>query len=121
MISGFLFAQSVAAAHVCPLAAPHAAAAGHVATSTQAPMPPSCAGMATPPDSTSTANACESHCSVGQSSDVQALAWVAALGLPQALRLRVPDRGVPDARAAIWFSSLRSAPPLSLLFGHFLI
>ena len=121
MISGFLFAQSVAAAHVCPLTAEHVAAGGHVATSTQAPMTPGCAGMAAPADSTSTANACESHCSVGQPSDVHALAWVAALGLPPALRLRVPDRHVPDARAALWFSSLRSAPPLSLLFGHFLI
>lgn len=121
MMVGLVFAQIVAMVHACPLLSPQGEASMQVALSDRVPMPPDCVGMTGQPDSTSTANACESHCNAGQQIDVQPAALLAAFCLQPALTVRVAEPGVPDPGAAIWLSSLAAAPPRSLLFGHFLI
>jgi hypothetical protein len=121
MMVGLMFAQIVAMAHACPLLLPQGDASMQVALPDRAPMPADCVGMTGQPDSTSTANACESHCNTGQQIDVQSAALSAPIGLQPVLTIRVVEHGIPDPGAAIWLSSLRAAPSLSLLFGHFLI
>ncbi len=121
MMVGLVFAQIVALAHACPLLLPQADASTQVALPERVPMPADCTDMSGPSDSTSSANACESHCNAGQQIDVQSAALLAPIGLQPALTIRVAEPGVPDPRAAIWLSSLGAAPARSLLFGHFLI
>ncbi len=121
MMLGFLFAQIVATAHACPLLAPQADVATQIAAADRASMPADCPAMTAQPDSTSTANACALHCNAGQQIDVQSAALAAPIALQLPLTIRVVELGIPDALATIWFSSLGAAPPLSLLFGHFLI
>jgi hypothetical protein len=118
-ISAFLFGQMVAVAHACPLLGSHAGPAKQVAVADR--MPADCAGMAAMPDRAFNANACDSHCSADQQIDVQVVACMAPLAPQAALTIRAVDPGSPAAREEIWLSSLGGAPPLSLLFGHFLI
>jgi hypothetical protein len=121
MMMGLLFAQIVTVVHACPLLMGDVDKLTRVAAPDRVPMPVDCAGMADQPDATSTASACESHCNAGQQIDVQSAALAAPLGLQPALTIRVVETGVRDARATIWLSALGAAPPLSLLFGRFLI
>ena len=121
MMLGLVFAQIVAMAHACPLLLPQGDAWTQVAPPDRVPMPADCVGMAGQPDATSTANACDSHCTAGQQIDIQQAALSAPIGLQPPLTIRVVERRVPDGGAAIWFSSLGAAPPRSLLFGRFLI
>jgi hypothetical protein len=117
-ISAFLFAQIVAVAHACPLMGSRAATTMQLAMAD--PMPADCAGMAVP-DPAYSANACESHCNADQQIDVHVVDGVAPLAPQLALTIRAVEPDLPVAWERIWLSSLGGAPPLSLLFGHFLI
>jgi len=118
-ISAFLFGQIVAVAHACPSMGSRAGPAKQVAMAD--PMPADCAGMALMPDPASDANACEAHCIADQQIDTHLVACVAPLAPQVALTIRAVVPDLPDAWEGIWLSSLGGAPPLSLLFRHFLI
>jgi hypothetical protein len=116
-VLGLLFAQFVAAAHACTVAFSPPAPVAIVASAVDDAMPSDCAGNA----KRTNANVCESHCTHGQQIDADADAPVAAIAPQPALTVRVPSRIAPRSFDTIALHARSTAPPLSILFGRFLI
>ena len=116
-ILGFLFSQFVTAAHACTVAFSSPLSVAIVASAVDDAMPSDCAGNA----KRTNANVCESHCVYGQQIDVQSDAPVAAIAPQPALSARVPQPIAPRSFRTIALHARSTAPPLSILFGRFLI
>jgi len=116
-ILGLLFAQFVTAAHACTVAFSPPLPVAIVALAVDDAMPSDCAGNAKRTD----ANVCESHCAYGQQIDVQSDAPVAAIAPQPALSARIPLPVASRSYDAIALHARSTAPPLSVLFGRFLI
>jgi hypothetical protein len=117
VILGLLFAQFVTAVHACTVAFSLSLPVAVVATSVDDAMPSDCAGNA----KRTNANVCASHCVQGQQIDAQSDAPVATIAPQPALTIRVPPQIVPRSFDAAALHARSTAPPLSVLFGRFLI
>src|SRR5207244_8465072 len=113
-----VFAQIVTAAHACTLAtlALQAVASGQ---SGDNDMSSDCPAMAK--HAAANAKLCESHCAYGQQIDVQLDAPVATIAPQPALTVRILTSIVPRSLGTASLHARSTAPPLSLLFGRFLI
>jgi hypothetical protein len=115
---GVLFAQIVTVAHACALAVPVSQASAFIEPADES-MPSDCPAMAK--RVTANANVCESHCAYGQQIDVQADAPVAAIAPQPALTVCVLTSIVRPSVEKTLLQGRSSAPPLTVLFGRFLI
>jgi hypothetical protein len=116
-VLSLLFAQFVTVAHACTVAFSPSLPVAVVATPVEDAMPSDCAGKAKRTD----ANVCGSHCAYGQQIDTQSDAPVAAIAPHPALTIRVPPQIAPRSFDTIALHARSTAPPLSVLFGRFLI
>jgi hypothetical protein len=116
-ILGLLFAQFVTAAHACTISFSALLPVSTVVTPVDDAMPSDCAGNA----ERTNANVCESHCVQGQQIDAQSDTPIAAIAPQPALAVRVPQPIAARSFDSIALHARSTAPPLSVLFGRFLI
>ena len=111
-----LFGQLVTAAHACTLAVPTFQAASSIQPADET-MPSDCGWKA----KRATAKVCDSHCAYGQQIDVQPDAPVAGISPQPALTISAASPVARPSLDTIFLHARSTAPPVSLLFGRFLI
>jgi len=119
MMLGVVFAQIVTAAHACTLAVPASQAPTTVVQSADETIPMDCTAMAK--RVATSASVCESHCAYGQQIDVHPDVPMAGLAPQPALTVHPMLPLVPDLFGATFLFARTTAPPVSILFGRFLI
>jgi hypothetical protein len=118
MILGFISAQLISLAHACATGPDRSPASAHAFGGTAA-MPADCPMVvhAAPSDGT----ACDAHCLPSAQVDKGAEARIAAMAPPSPLIVRVVQPAIPSSVCAPPPLARIASPPLSLLFGRFLI
>jgi hypothetical protein len=118
MVLGFISAQLIGVAHACA-SGPDASLPSVEALGGVAAMPADCpmAADAAHPDGT----ACDAHCLPREQVDQGVEVRIAAMAPPSVIIVRVVQPAIPSSVCAMPPVSRIASPPLSLLFGRFLI
>jgi hypothetical protein len=118
MMLGFISAQLISLAHACAGAVDFSRASSQASAGTVA-MPADCP-MATGAKPSADV-ACDAHCLPSAQVDQGTEARIAAMAPPSPLIVRVVQPAIPSSVYAAPPLARIASPPLSLLFGRFLI
>lgn len=119
MVLGVVFAQFITVAHACARIGASPQTATTLAVSAGETMPSDCHARAK--RAVMNTNVCDSHCAYGQQIDVQPDAPIAAIAPQTALTVNAVSSAVQPFLDTMFLHARTTAPPLSLLFGRFLI
>ena len=119
MILAFISAQLIGLAHACGTAPDVSFATAGAMAATGAAMPADCPVMADA--RLSTGAACDAHCVPREQADKGADVRVAALAPLTPLLVQIVQPAIPASMRAAPPLARIASPPLSLLFGRFLV